>query len=371
MKIVGFVVAFIIVLSACSKKNTDILDAKLVSVWEPDANFSSDFAMTGINYYNSDIIYPTRGDRSFMFVFQDLTGKTGRTVTVPYGKGPGEMQSHMTISVAEDKIVIYDYAASKVIVYGTDGKHIDDYNLDTTIGVPMTVAIAGSDMYINGKYDNKLIKYDLLANAVVKGIKYESNKTTVPITGDVFEGGWVAYDPVDELVYLGYYNRPFRLERYDTDLNLKDTLTVADADTYKKCTWYYPNPIQTTQIGDRVIAGIVFDENYVYASYGGGYEVAINDPNKPYEYNPSVVKISVFEKKTGRSVLTIGCQQLDGIRGFIKILGVTKENIILQIADMSDVTYRIMGKNRSATQNRNFAVVVLKNPMYDNNRSNI
>lgn len=360
----GVAILVILLSVSCGKKNIEILDAPIIHLWEPDARFSSNFAMTAINAYKDAIVYPTFGEKDYVFVFEDLSGKRIKDIAIKAGKGPGEMQSHMAISIMNDTIYIYDYILNKIIAYTTSGQYIDDYIVDESIAAPMTVAVDGENMYINGKYDNKLIKYDLQKNAVVKGLKYGSGNQKIPENGDVFEGGWLAYDPADKLIYLGFYNRPYRLERYDRDLNLKDTFVINDATDYKECTWYYASPVAVTQVGDRVIAGIVFDENYVYTTYGGGYDVTINDQDKPYEYRPSSVKIQVFDKKKGELVSQIGCSQLEGIRGFVKILGVNKESIMVQIADMSEVTYKIMGKQRAEKQNRNFAIAVLKNPMY-------
>ncbi len=361
----GLVVLIMIVALtwSCSKTHTS-LDAPIVTVWEPES-FSTSYAMSAVNYYNGTVIYPQILTNSGGFCFADLSGKTIRQISIANGKGPGEIQSHMAITIANDRIVIYDNAQNKLVLYSIEGKHIDDIALNDEIGVPMSVTINDAFMYINGKFGVKLLKYDLTRLSVSESQAYEVLQKEVPQDGDPFQGGVLSYDPFEKSLFLGYYNRPFTLEQYDIDLNVIQTYSLKSTSDYKECSWYNYNGA-ITQVGDRVIGGIAFDENYIYTSFGGGYEKASTPTDgKPFEYRVVDVDIRAFDRKTKRQTAQIICTQLNGIRGFVKILGVTHDNIIIQIADMSPTTYLLMNKKRAENQTRNFAIAVLKNPLYE------
>ncbi len=348
--------------TGCSKSD-DILNAKIVSIWEP-VNFSTSYAMTAINYYNNAVIYPQKRDKDGALVFADLSGKILNEIAIPIGKGPGEIQSHMAITIANGHIVIYDNDQNKLVMYSIEGKHMDDFALNEETGVPMTVTVNENFMFINGKFGNKLTKYDLEKSVAVKKIPYASIHSEVPQDGDLFEGGMLAYDPFDTCLFLGYYKKPFTLEKYDLDLNLLDTFSADTEADYQECAWYNYNG-SITQVGDRVIGGIAFDENYIYASYGGGYDKASTQTEvKPFEYRQADVNIRIFDRKTKKQIAVVRCEEMTGIKGFVKILGVSKSNIVIQIADMSEVTYKLMKKTRGQDQVRNFAIVVLENPLY-------
>lgn len=360
-------ISILIVLVVCwgCVKQQQSYDTKITDIWEPES-FSTSYAMSAVNFYNGTIVYPQIIGNNGGFCFADLSGKMIRQVSIANGKGPGEIQSHMSITIANDRIVIYDNAQNKLVLYSIEGKHIDDIALNDEIGVPMSVTINDTFMYINGKFGVKLLKYDLSRLIVAKTQAYEINYKELPKDGDLFQGGVLSFDPFEKSLFLGYYNKPFTLEQYDSDTNKIQTYSLKDAEEYTPCTWYtYSGAV--TQVGDRVIGGIAFDERFIYTSFGGGYDKASTPTNgKPFEYREVDVDIRVFDRKTKQETAKIICTQLKGLRGFVKILGVTQESIIVQIADMSPTTYSIMNKNRAENQTRNFAIVVLKNPMYEN-----
>ncbi len=361
-----YILVVVILLAGCGKREeVKNYTASLKYIWEPQ-NYYPAYAMSSVNYEENSIVFPRRVDQTLVFVFADLKdGSDIRTITVPGGDGPGQIIGFQAIDVRDGKVAIFDPGKAKICLYDTAGKFIDDYFLDTEIGLPMTSTTHEGYLYVNGKIKNKLVKFDLKNNKIVKSLTYDQFKD-VPENGDTFQGGLVQFDPFSKTLFLGYYAKPFRLEQYDTDLNLIRTYTSDTFDEHSLCQWCITKSNLITQDGDRIIAGITFDEKYIYASYGGGYEYTGDESGngKTFNYREAPVKVMAFRRSDNSFVGTITIDKIPEIQGFIRLLHADTEKLVFQFSDKSGSVDKAMGRPRPEDSFRTFAIATTDNPLY-------
>ena len=356
----------IILLAGCGKsEEVQNYTASLKYIWEPQ-NYYPAYAMSSVNYYDNSVVFPRRAEQSLIFVFASLEdGSDIRTFTVPGGDGPGQIISFQAIDVHSGMAAIFDPGKGKICLYDIEGEFIDDYLLNTEIGLPMTSTTHEGYLYVNGKIKNKLLKFDLKGNKIVKSLAYDKYKD-IPENGDLFQGGLVQFDPYTGTLFLGYYAKPFRLEQYDTDLNLIRTYTSGLFNQQSLCQWCITKSNLITQTGDRIIAGIAFDEKYIYASYGGGYEYTGDESanGKSYNYRKAPVKVMVFRRSDNALVGTITIDKIPEIQGFIRLLHADPEKLVFQFSDKSGTVDKAMGRPRPKDNFRTFAIATTDNPLY-------
>ena len=361
-----YTLVVIILLAGCGKREeVKNYTASLKYIWEPQ-NYYPAYAMSSVNYEENSIVFPRRIDQTLVFVFADLKdGSDIRTITVPGGDGPGQIISFQAIDVRDGKVAIFDPGKAKICLYDTAGNFIDDYFLDTEIGLPMTSTTHDGYLYVNGKIKNKLVKFDLKGNQIVKSLTYNQFKD-VPENGDTFQGALVQFDPYTKNLFLGYYAKPFRLEQYDTDLNLIRTYTSDLFNKNSLCQWCITKSNLITQSGDRIIAGIAFDETYIYASYGGGYEYTGDESGngKSYNYREAPVKVLAFRRSDNSFVGIITIDKIPEIQGFIRLLHADREKLVFQFSDKSGAVDKAMGRPRPEENFRTFAIATTDNPLY-------
>ena len=357
-------------LSGCGAKAADFsqngdLTAVLKHIWEPQ-DFYPAYAMSSVSYDDNAIIFARRGDVNGSLGFMALEdGSEIRSMPLTVGNGPGELQGFQAIDVQDGVVTIFDNAQGKLCVFKSDGEHVDDYALNSDIGLPMTSTVVGDYLYMNGKIKHKLLKYSLSGNEIVKKIDYEKYSDT-PENGDRFQAGLLQYDSYTNTLFLGYYAKPFRMEQYDMDLNKLNTFTSDRFDSSSECAWCITRSNTITQDGDRVIGGIAFDENYIYVTYGGGYEYTGDESGqgRMFEYSEAPVIVTVFDRKTNKEAASLGIDKIPYIRGFIRILQADKEKLVFEFSDAGGMVDKAMGRPRPEANYRTFAIAVTDNPLY-------
>ena len=287
--------------------------------------------------------------------FTELDGTPARAITLPKGKGPGEVVYTVGVRFDQEKFYFMDTALGRVSVFDRNGSYVDDYPMDAETGRIWKFDIFGGHMYFNSfAKERNLYKFDLSGNAIVK--QRGTGTKELPVNGDLFEGGGIEICPADGTIYYAYESFPVRIEEYNTDLELLRTFTRNDKG-HKPMAWFITDRLADRH-GDVAITSFKVDENYLYmVNNGADYD---NTAGRIGEVDLSV---SVFDRKTGRYIKELTVEAMNNKTQYASIIGVDKDHIILTTLAFEDEK-ALDGLGLKMNGDSMLAFVVAENPLY-------
>ena len=287
--------------------------------------------------------------------FTELDGTPVRAITLPKGKGPGEVVYTVGIRFDEEKFYFMDTVLRRVSVFDRQGGYVDDYPMDAETGRIWKFDIFGGHMYFNSfAKERNLYKFDLTGNVIVK--QRGTDRKERPVSGDLFEGGGIEVCPADGKIYYAYESFPVRIEEYNTDLELLRTFTRNDKG-HKPMAWSIIDGF-VDRHGDVAITSFKVDEKYLYmVNNGADYD---NTTDRKEKVDLSV---SVFDRKTGRYIKELTVEAMTNKPQYVSIVGVDNDHIILTTRAYEDEK-ALDGLGLKMTGDSTLAFVVADNPLY-------
>lgn len=371
MKIAVWLVVAVMAVSmmSCGKKGADSVVVKVKSAWIPkNLGLMNPPEKSGIV---GDLIYYTEeASDKFIVHFVDQTGVEKSNVMIKRGKGPGEIAFIMAMRVVGDKMYMYDVGSQKVLITDLQGKYLDDVAMKDQIGSFGALDIMDGYLYYHAMMGNKISKVNLSNGTLEKGIPWENPITDFQnLGGKEFSRGIVRADVHDKKFYIAYWNEPYRLEVYSTDLVLEKTLTRPLSEQYEKAVFAQGGQGLN---GNILVSSIDADKNYIYASFGGGQKMTGSTPQDfKIEGIAKKYYLSVFDKKTGEFTREIFVENFETLNGVANIIGVTEQSIFLLVVDFGASLSKVVvqdDKDKDPMLKQmgiSYGIIVIDNPMYD------
>ncbi len=315
-------IAAVFALVACSSKASIFEKTmELTSHWDSGIRGNNSAGLSGI--YNDTLYIWGENSNSYLMNFYKPDGTLVKTITLPKGKGPGQIVFAYNGGIFNDTISIFDSGFNRITHYDIDGKYLDETTLDDKIaGTLPRFIIVDDKIYLHGTFDVFLAIIDKKSGTVLKKIDYkvkpDLSKNEIPVSG-----GYLTYDRFSKQLLLGYYSSPCTIERYDLDLNKIKATTFAFKDSYEPLRWSkFSDGSGMTQIGHYIIGSIAYDQSYLYIRSPFGFKKT-NDGN---EALPSNNFVNVFDRETHAHVGVVKDPTLNGT-GSYQILGIINNQI--------------------------------------------
>ena len=269
--------------------------------------------------------YGEKRGESFIVHLISLNNRKEKKIILKKGKGPGEVQYPMSVKIAEGKIHILDMGLRKIVIYTLTGNYIDEIVIKGDIGFPHTFAITKNYFIFNGSLRNKIAIVDKKNGNVIKNYVYEK-PLPMPQKGKNFLGGILKADYEKDQFLLGYYNTPYRIEKYDKNGNLLLRMKRKVNFSLIPCRWNLVNKSYPIPTGHFAVPSFALFKSRLYVSPVEGYKIK---QNKMIRLK-SEHFISVFDTENGKWIKKI---EIIGLKKgkSISIIGVNENHIFLII----------------------------------------
>ncbi len=363
MKKLLFVLAAAALLMSCGGPKVDVAEVSVTKAWVPEG-LTIQNPPEKMGFYQQGMYYAQDTQETMDVIFVTFEGKETRRVKIPRGQGPGEVSFGMSVQINNDQIYVYDMNLSKITIYDINGEYMDDILVNADIGSAGAITVSDTALYFHGMFAKKLVKVDLESGQPVKTIEYETPQDPrAGLQGEKMLRGNLSWDAATDSVYIGYYNEPYRIERYNSDMELMDTFTRKLSDKYEPMMF-----TQTGGAGNLLVASVKTDDIYLYAGFGGGQKITAAGGVPKIESYRNKYYISVFDKETGELVKEIRIKEIPEMYGVSNIVGVSDDFIAILIVDMGDTLkdVELTGKDDSpllAQLNMKTGLVLIENPM--------
>lgn len=181
-------------------------------------NIAIDPVYKGCGIYKDSLYITTAYPTKYAVEFRSFDGKVSREISIPMGKGPGEIQFLTGLKINNDVIYIYDYAFKKIEMYAIDGKYIDSVILDDKL----------TSMVFDVTDDGFIFEDDATQSMILVGkdgkqkAVYQLNPGKPSGHNTVYQGGSLYVDPLNNTVYLGKASFPYTIVHFDAALKEKN-----------------------------------------------------------------------------------------------------------------------------------------------------
>ena len=353
-----FIFAAAMVLAACSGEkvmtvnngvNPDIatLQTKIVYAW-PTLDMTNSNAMLCAGIKDGVLYYLREWENRFAIQFTDFDGTFKDSITIPRGRGPGEVMQSMGVRFVDGNIMFADLVMSRISLFDEKGHYLDEYLMDEGIDVPTTFDVVGDKLIFTGLIRDKLTAMDYRTSDVIRTLPYEDGPYPME-SGKTLDLCTMRSDPQSGMIFVAHASYPYRIDRYDSDLNRNMKIRKKLAKKYDRIKWSVPRANSVT--GELMVISMVMDEKYLYASRGFNI--------KPTgEVDDTDFSIYVFEKSSGRFLYEIKNEKISRVRGGISVIGVTDEYIVLHMIDTGLAFARVFGKDDAGGS----AMLVIEKP---------
>lgn len=327
-KIMSFLMILVVVLlGGCStQKIPKVIEKKVENVITfKNKIYRAAMYMSGINtmgVYNLE-----SKDNKYSLCTYDDQGNLLEEISFDSGKGPGELfyPSHMFMTGGY--YWFHSTFSQTLSKFDISGKFIDSYLLEGTNDYGALGMIDG-DLVYHGLGLTLLKKIDLKTNKVIESLEYNSkikNDWIDPKKWDnmAIAGGCLLVDDDRNKIYIGYYNKPYRIEEYDSTFKLVRTFRFdlgGDYVIYRRGRGGFS--------GDCLISSMRIHDNRLYACYGHTWW-ASKKGSARITKNPFF--ILVYDLETGKLAEKITCPHIDDQAVGVFIIGVKNDKIYLYV----------------------------------------
>lgn len=364
MKRFIIVILISLILVGCNKSrnsnpNKGIKEAEIKKIWGvKKITMNNPGRCAGL--YNNMVYFINKTKTNFILKFYSLGGKLKRKIKFDISKGPGGIVSTFSLKIKDDKIYIYDSTLARISIFNMNGEFIDLIKVNKNIGIYPNMDINDGVVYLTGHFRNKLVKFDLTKGKILKKIEYENSMTKNDFFDKNVLTGALTYDKNDDLIYLGYYNKPYRIVIYDTNLKKKGRITRGLDEKLKKVKWMKLGR-GTALIGEFAIHSLFIDKKYIYAPYGYGFTYTKKRIRSLGDVENT---IHIFDKKTGKYIYDVWNKKLNNSGFGYTILGANKKHIVLFSIFDKNVVDGL--KTKKEKVGKRAWIFVLENPLYNN-----
>ncbi len=348
--LVLIILILILLLISCSSSSTSVLEAEYKEILELDVPrmFSNPGELMKIS--DNKLIYLSSEGNYFYFNIINLKTKEKSILKISKGKGPNEMYMPMSIALKDNRIYVYDMMLKKISIYDTEGQYLDDIYFKEHIGWPHSFDVYKKDFVFNGGLHNKIVLLDR-EGKIYKKLAYEKIQR-MPVPNEKFRGGIIKSD--GKKLFLGSFDKPYRIEVYDSDLKLERKITKKIKNNYENPVWnlqlQHPMPV-----GSYMISSLYMSGDYIYTNSISRFDVITEDKKKKYKTFENDFYINVFDKKMGKIEYKIINSKIDETEGFT-IVKVDKNKIYLFVSEdiLKKLDKNIKSKN---------GILILNNPV--------
>jgi|MTBAKSStandDraft_2_1061841.scaffolds.fasta_scaffold62110_1 hypothetical protein len=365
-----FAGSLMLLFGGCGSGAVPVETVSVVKAWMPEYLAPND-PQSKAAMYQGEIYYPAIEGNAFGLQFYSLNGEKGRRIMFPAGNGPGEVQPFTvsSLKIVNDRIYIVNLGTRALSLFDTEGKYLDDIQLNDDLGFIYSLDTFKDRLYFTGLFKNKIGAIDLKDSSLIKCVEYEDPITDMTkIWGSDLKTGSLNVDQANGHIYLGYFNAPYRVEEYDENLDLVRTMSRPLKEKYENM------KVGGQGGGHLLISSVKNDEKYIYASFGGGQKTTQDGGGMQIEAMPRPFFVSVFDKKTGKCVKEIRIDNIPVLEGVAGLVGVTKEHLVFLFADFKDTLKDVVMDGEDEKQvdvlgqmglKMHFAFVVTDNPLYE------
>ncbi|TYB30344.1 MAG: hypothetical protein FXF47_09400 [Candidatus Mcinerneyibacterium aminivorans] len=328
---------------------------EIVNVWQAE-NFTNSNSMLCAGIYKNQIYFLQDLPDEFVINFRTFKGKNIKKIEISKGNGPGEARHSMGLRIYKDRIYFVDITLRRISIFNMDGKFLDSLEMGSDIGPIMGIDIMDNILYFSGYSNNYLGKYDLEGNKIIKELANPDVPDRAPKHGDDFKNGILKIDYKTGKIFYSYAGYPYKIEKYDSDLNKLLTIKKESEESFKKTHWFIHDR-HTSIVGDFAVLSMAFDDKYLY---GPIHTMSMEVKGKNLITNEIDGEIAVFNKNNGKFVYKLKNEKLEGIDGGFYIFGVTEDYIITTVWDNDSVIKDLLeNKNISS----GYAFVIFENPV--------
>ena len=359
MKRILFFVVVILSFFGCVKQEKGVVEnsidygkkvnVKLLSVW--DGIMYSPWRAKGV--YDNKIWYVALEGPKFYLIFRDFSGKEVKRLNIVRGKGPGEILVPYAVRIKKGKIYIYDSYQFKVAMYDMNLNLFDEFMVTQNgLGV-QEFDIFDNNFYFRYYYDALILKTDYTGKMLGKVVfKKKLDPKTYPKKAP--HSGVLLAD--ESGIYIGSNTTPYRIEKYNRESLKKEfEIRLKFHKAYKPTQW----KAHVGFLGNYMVYSIVSDENYLYVPFG----FCVYYKNQGLHGGKVKNRIFVFDKRTGKFVYNIECDKLNNTGFGYKIVGVTKDKIVLY-SDAKDVAKGLVSDKKLKEKSYTGWFFILENPVY-------
>ena len=269
-----------------------------------------------------------RPDRYIIHVKEIETGKE-EEIILNRGKGPGEVVHNLGIRIHDSRIYFCDLIMRRGNIYDLQGAYLDEFLLTDEIGNPWSFEVTDEAFYFAGTIRFKLSRVDRRTGEV-RSLPFDK-----VYEGGVLPGGTLSVDKATGDVFLGYYGQPYRIEKYNKDLELVMSFSRKGLEHYPSPE-YFRNEVTDGTVGCYLISSMRNDGRFLYVANPNGQEF-----DKEWSYRVMDYFFDVYDMKTGRYVSQIRVARPEEIQGDNVLVDIEQGRIFSLVTDYGTATRKM------------------------------
>ena len=262
-----FIYVCLLFLIGCSRQ-VSLQEASITQVILLD-DVTYQNAGMNIAAYRDHIYYMEDAGTDYRVHVLDSQGEQDSVITIPKGKGPGEMTHNWRLKIFDDLIYLLDTSQNKIVVYDLQGEPADDIYFDVT-GERITDFVVLSDsIVLEGVFKNKLLKLDKETGDILAKLEYDKVYQSVNeyFSSELREGVLASHDG---RIYLGYYNKPFRIDVFSVDLEQEKSIVKDYGEGYETCGWRRHPQGGVALMGHQMVYNMFVNGEEITVPFGQG-----------------------------------------------------------------------------------------------------
>lgn len=292
----------------------------------------------------------------FALQFYNLDGKIIKELKFPAGKGPSDLPNSTygnLIDIADDKIYFFCQTTNEIKIFDINSNLKEVYKVNFSEGeklfdIDPSFFVRNESLYLHNYKGYYILKMDIrgrIDNYIFKNRSVNTKKYDL-------KGGELFVNKNN--IFIGYRDQPYRIKKYDENLNLIDTYNKeVDFDDFEVKRKKKGNFFSE---GNITVNSIFVKNNKLYSSIGGGWKFDHNKwkPNKTENY------IDVWDNKNNNFKYKVWNKNLKNIAAGYDILSIKNDKIILVTnTDKKDIT-KDKSKLKELPYKRNYFVIIGK-----------
>ena len=291
---------------------------------------ASEVATNNIFYsaavFKGRLYYLERRPDRYIIHVKEIGTEKEEAITLNRGKGPGEVMHNLGIRVHDSRIYFCDLIMRRVNIYDLQGTYLDEFTLTDEIGNPWSFEVTDDAFYFAGTIRFKLSRVDRKTGEVI-AIPFEKR-----YEGGVLPGGTISVDKATGDVFLGYYGQPYRIEKYNRQLEKIMTFTRKGLEKYPSPE-YFRNEVTDGTVGCYLISSMRNDGRFLYVANPNGQEY-----DKEWSYRVMDFFFDVYDMETGSYVRQIRVKRPEEIQGDNVLVDIEKGQLFSLVADYGTAT---------------------------------
>ena len=220
-------------------------------------------------------------------------------------------------------IYILDTNINKIIKYNFDGEFIEEIYFNKLKEKIYDFIILDKNIIIEGIYKYKLLKINKRTKQVISKLKYETVLDKKNYFSHSLREGSLFYKKNN--IYLGYFNKPFRIDVFNKKLEKIKTIQKNYGKKYKECKWQKHPSGGKAIMGHYMIKNLKVKNNNIYVPFGEGFKYT----KKGMEFLDVDNCLYVINKDTNKTIYKLWNKNLPKTGAGYKLLNINQKKIIL------------------------------------------